>query len=80
MPFRGVVLVMMVRSGIVALAIAVALGLAVAGHTAPAATHTKRAATHARQPPPTRILEALPMTCYGGQTCEVHPCVEFVVD
>jgi hypothetical protein len=62
---------MMVRSGIVLLAIVAGLALAVAGHTAPAATH--------RTPP--RILITPPSMCYAaGQTCSIHPCVEFVAD
>jgi hypothetical protein len=67
------------------LAIVAGLGLAVAGHTAPATTQSRPAATHSKptvshvRPP--NIVAPPSVNCYSAaRTCSFHPCVEFVVD
>ncbi|HTU85862.1 MAG TPA: hypothetical protein VMF57_09830 [Solirubrobacteraceae bacterium] len=60
---------MTLRRVLVPFALVAAIGLGVASPMAPAAI----------QPPPSLNVRPVPPTCdIAGQTCSIHPCVEFI--
>jgi hypothetical protein len=65
---------MTVRRGLVLLALVVAVGLAIAGVTAPGAAPAAHAPTVT-----VPGVQAGASSCYAaGHTCSIHPCVQFV--
>jgi hypothetical protein len=64
------------RRGLIFLVVLAAVGLALAGVTAPAATRTP---PPARRTTPSINLPFQGSTCYlAGQSCSIHPCVQLI--